>query len=48
MDYDYASHFALYLMHEEQDVWQQTEQDVPSTDDIRARFYLKLRGGGHR
>lgn len=40
VDYDYASHFAHYLMWQKHDLWQRTEQEVLITDDMQARFYL--------
>lgn len=41
VDYDYATHFAHYLMLQEHTLWQRTEQEVHITDDFKARFYLK-------
>lgn len=39
--YDYASHFAHYLMWEQHELWQRTEQEALITDDFEARFYVK-------
>lgn len=40
VDFDYASHFAHYLMWQEHELWQRTEQEATITDDFKARFYL--------
>lgn len=40
VDFDYASHFAHYLMWHDHGLWQRTEQEALVTDDLKARFYL--------
>lgn len=41
VDYDYASHFAHYLMWERHALWQRTEQEALITDDLEARFFVR-------
>lgn len=40
VEYDYATHFAHWLMLQQHALWQRTEQEVHITDDFKARFYL--------
>lgn len=45
VDFDYASHFAHYLMREWVELWWVTEQEPIMTDDFKARFVTGRRGG---
>jgi len=45
VDYEYASHFAHYLMREWVELWWQAEQEPIMTDDYKAHFVIGGRGG---
>ena len=45
VDFDYASHFAHYLMREWVELWWVTEQEPTMTDDFKAHFVVGRRKG---
>ncbi|HLT58416.1 MAG: hypothetical protein LOD91_05325 [Limnochordales bacterium] len=48
VDFDYASHFAHYLMREWTELWWLTEQEPVMTEDFKARFVVDGKGGRRR
>jgi len=48
VDYNYASHFAHYLMREWVELWWVTEQEPTMTDDFKAHFVAGVKGARRR
>lgn len=45
--FDYATYFAHYLLREQHDLWQVTEQALEITEQYEARFFVRAGGDGH-
>lgn len=48
MEIDLAPHFAHFLLRNQREVWQHTEQSTSVREDWKTRFYLRKKPVGER